>query len=254
MARGRGLRVRFSRMEGYTAKGVLSMPLYLPVVVGEFSFEETFEHREFQTHRAGQFSVPAQGPVTARQLRTTDLETLTIDWDWPYLIQYVDPQEARRVLSAIARSRTPFELTATVQWGGPEELRMFATIRSLRRTLKPGEADTRYWQIGISEFRRLTASRRTAGAGLRGRRLPTKHKITNTDTLESLSFDYYGSYSGWAHIGRANGMHKWGASTRLWKHPRWKVGSYIKIPEAPDNIGLSISAAREDARARGQAA
>lgn len=222
-----GLRVRLSRVKGLTAKGVLPSAIYLPVVLGPFNFTEEAQHEEYQTHRAGQFSVPGQGPSTARQLRDLTLETLTLDWHARWLIEYKDPQDVRRALYAVLRSRSPVELLAILRWGdGPEELRMLVTLRSLARELRPGEADTRYYSLGLREYRKTEADKRKLDDVL-----PTTHRLTATDTLESLSAKYYRTTSGWAQIARANGMHKWGRRTELWKHPKFKVGDRIKIPK-----------------------
>lgn len=250
MARGKGLRVRFSRASGLTASGLLRRPFYLPVVIGEFTVEEDFPHREYDSHRLGQFSVPGQGGKRSRQLRTTDLEMLTIDWRARWLTEWEDPRTVQNRIIALARSKTPFEVAALLQWGEPEELRMLATIRNIRRTLKPGEADTRYWVIQLNEYRKHGASRRTAGAGKGGVSLPTKHKLRETDTFVSLARRYYGTNE-WRHIAHANGLAKpsspWGGDTAIVKHSRYKVGDFVKIPDYADLAG-PISTAMELAR------
>lgn len=236
MARGDGLRVRFSRKAGLTAKGQLSSALYLPVVIGEFTVSEDFPHQDYDTHRAGQFSVPAQGGRASRQLRATDLETMTLDWEAPWMVEWLPPQETKVELLELARSKSPFELVAVLRWGDPEELRMLATIRGITRTLKPGEADTRYWSLNVTEYRDGGVSRRAHGAGHRGVTLPTKHRLTATDTLEGLARRYYAGYTDWVLIARANGIRfgTWGATTIIVKHTRFDVGDFIKIPEGGD--------------------
>ena len=234
--RGPGLRVRFSRIRGVTAKDVLEQPLLLPVTLGEFTVDEEFAHNEYGTISAGQFSSPTPGPPTARQLRTTDLDTLTLDWhDYArFLVNpHLSEEDARRELYAVARSKTAFELLATTQLGSsPDELRMKATIRSLSRSLRPGEADTRYYTIGISEWRDNSTERRGVG-----RSLPTTHSLDANDTLVSLARAYFPSEvpikNGAQAIKKANGITRWGNNDPLVRSKRWKVGDRIKIPAAP---------------------
>lgn len=230
--RGPGLRVRFKRIRGVTAKGVLESALYLPVVLNDFSFEETADHRDYTTVSAGEFSVPAPGPASARMLRTTSLETLTLDWyrfaRW-LVARGRDPQEVRAELFRIMRSRTPFELLAALDvHSGPEELRMNATLRGISRVLRPGEADTRYYTLDVKEWRDNAVKRR--GQGSSGR-LPTTAKLTAQTTLSSLSKHFYGSGASWRLIAAANGIKSWGASTPLVESKRFKVGDKVKIPK-----------------------
>lgn len=234
--RPEGLRVRLSRVRGLTAKGLLTKPLYLPVVMGPFTVSEEAAHREYETHSAGQFSVPAQGPATARMLRDLgDLETMALDWQAPWLIEWRDPQEVKRELNGILRSRTPVELLAILRLGGgPEEVRMLVTLRRNQVELRPGEADTRYWTVSVKEYRRTEAERRTADA--RKDKLPTRHKLTATDTLESLATKYHHTRSTWRDIANGNGLRSWGARTPIVNSSQFKVGDYIKIPQVIDTL------------------
>lgn len=232
MARGQGLRVRLSRIPGETPKDVLRAPLYLPAVIDGFAWSEEFSHSEYETVRAGQLSQPAQGPATARMLRTVeDVETLTVEWDPPWLVeQGHDPDDVRRELFAIGRSRKPVELLATPKLGGESLLRMDVTVRSIRTQLRRGEPDSLYYSIAITEWRDATGARKGAGRG-RSDKLPTTHKLTATDSLYSLSTHYYHSAVGADDIAKANGIRKFGRKTALVKSKRYKVGSKIKIPQ-----------------------
>lgn len=249
--RGPGLRVRFTAVEGVTKKGVLTTPLYLPAALGDFAFDEEFDWRDYTTIADGEYSVAAQGGETARRLRTSDLETLTIDWHryarWLTNPQ-VTPQVARRELYRIGRTHSVFELLAILQLGSdePEELRMKASIRSIRRVLRPGEADTRYYSLSIKEHRNNDVERRGAsttgssgGADGRGNgtggarpvKLPAVATLTAETSLHSLAGHFYGSEAAWRPIAAANGIKNWGAAYPLAKSPRWKVGDKVKIPK-----------------------
>lgn len=232
--RGPGLRVRLSRAVGLTPGDVLVPPLYLPVALGEFSFDEEFSHSDY-LGPFGEFSQPAPGGPTARSLRSSDIETLTLDWEAPWMTGgFTDPQEARRVLYRLARSKRPFDLLATVQFGRPEELRMRATIRGISRVLRPGEADTRYMTIRLREWRDNRVRRLSSLQGRdrnTGGRLPASHPITARDTLHSITRIYYGSTGGWRDVANANGITNWGPGRPLVEMGRFKAGDKIVVPQ-----------------------
>jgi hypothetical protein len=189
---GPGLRVRFARIPHETPKNVLRHPLYLPVTLGDFTIEEEFEHRDYTTVGAGEFSAPAGGPATARRLRTTDLETLTIDWH------------------KYARWLTNPHITPG---------------RRVTRTLKPGEKDTRYYTLEIKEWRDNSLTRRKAKEG------PRTATLFASTTLYDLARIFYGSASMWREIARANGITNWGPSTPLVQSKRFVIGDKLTIPE-----------------------
>jgi hypothetical protein len=228
--RGEGLRVRFAKVPGETPKGVLSEALILPAVMRGFSWSEEALHTEYDTVRGGQFSVPGQGPASARRLRTVDdIDTLTITWDPPWLIERgLDPDEVRSTLYAILRSRRAVELLVTPQFGHPSLLRMNVTVRSVSSAMREGEPDTIYYTLRLAEWRKLTAGRRGEG---RASKLPKTHKLTATDSLYSLAMHYYHTSEAAAAIAFANGIRNWGKKTPLVKTKRYKVGSKITIPK-----------------------
>jgi hypothetical protein len=157
-----GLRCRFARIPGETPKGVLDSSLTLPAVLGNVEVTEEAQHSEYDTVSAGQFSEPAQGGSVARMLRTIELEGLTLEWDAAWLVKSgQDPDKVRGTLLAILRSKKGVEILLTMP-GEPTaspELRMFCTFRSVRRTMRQQENDTRYYNIAIKEWRRKAASR-----------------------------------------------------------------------------------------------
>lgn len=237
--RADGLRVRLARIPGETPKDVLHSPLYLPAVLHSFGWSESFSHSEYDTVRAGQFSQPAQGPATARQLRVLDdVETLTVAWNPDWMVDVpLSVDQVRSDLFAIARTRKPVELTASLKSGGPLLLRMNITIRSISVQMREGEPDTLYFTLRISEWRNATAGRRGGGSAGNPDKLPTTHRLTATDSLHSLSMHYYHSAKGADDIARANGITGFGYKTALVKMKRFKVGSKIKIPKIAVAMG-----------------
>lgn len=238
--RAEGLRVRFSRVQGQTPKDVLKKPLILPVVIGEeFTVTEDAAFTDYETVGDGEFSQARGGPSTARNLRVLDsLETLTLDWArWARWMTnpLATEQLVRKELYAILRSRKPMEILATLQLGqGAEELRMKATIRSIGRTLKKGETDTRYYVLGIKEWREDSVARR--GAGTSKKDLPAKKKLTAKTTLYSVAREFYDLHTIDAvvaarQVRSKNGLGSWGLNEPIVKTKKFKVGDSITVPE-----------------------
>jgi hypothetical protein len=222
------LRWRFARTH-LTPKDLLQRPLYLPVVLNDFTIAEDALHTEFQTIRRGQFSQGAMGGRDATNLLTLTGETLSLAWDAAWLnSRGVTEAELRGQLFGILRSKQPVRLIVTLR--EVHELRALVTIRSLQRSLRPGEVDTRYYSMQISQWRQMAEYESREGRKP-GVRLPTTHRLRAGDTLYSLAHEFYGDSNGWRAIRDANGIsHKWGAKTPLVKMKRYKTGSKIKIP------------------------
>lgn len=186
-SRGPGLRVRLRKIAGETDKSVLESALYFQMgpVGQDFTVEETAEHTEYRTISSGEFSQAAPGrDSTARSLRSTSFTTLTLDWDAPWLVDHdVDPSDIRNELNDILRLRTPFELLVTRKLpehgGSSHELLMNATLRSISRTLRSGQADTRWYDLAFREWRLATIGRRATKGTTSTSRAPGASKNTN---------------------------------------------------------------------------
>lgn len=229
-----GLMARLSAIPGHTPKGVLDSPLILPAILGNLDVTEEAQHNEYMTVAAGQFSQGAQGGTVARTLRSTELEAITLAWDADWLIETgLTDEEVRGKLAQILRSKKPVELLLTLDEEGDPELRMDVTFRSMRRTLRTQENDTRYYSIGIKEWRDPSVERRGSTQSAKpGIKFPHMHPLVAGDSLASLAEDFYGSASHWRAIRDANGITtKFGQSTPLVSLGRYKVGSKIKLPK-----------------------
>jgi hypothetical protein len=225
------LRVRFSRIPGETPRGILDTPMYLPAVLGDFTVVEEASFEDYRTHKAGEFSAPAAGPATARMLRTVDVQAITIDWAAPWAT-FTEPREVMNTLNAILRSRRPVEMFAILTWGNPSELRMDVNLRRTERTLRPGEADTRYWTLAITEWRDAKSKRRSTDDPSKPR-FPTTLQITKAGknmTLQDAASMMYGDATLWRQIGGANGLAAWGPRTPVIKSGLFKVGDKLIIP------------------------
>lgn len=272
MARGDGLRVRFSRIDE-TAKDVLRPALLLPAVVGgEFVTSEEASFVDYETVSAGEFSVaaPAHGVLAkkyakrgideATRLRTLEIEAMAVEGGLqaaPFLMADREPDDVEEELRKLLRSGSPFEVLVTRQIGGEEdELRMLATMRGLTKRVVHGQPGVRYFPITLKEWRSLAVpklgSGKRKGRG-RGSRLPTKHTLTATDTLESLSRRYYGTPKNWGVLAAANSLSRKvksravpglgvplvpviGSDTPIVKTKRFKVGMSFFIPLVRDDV------------------
>lgn len=232
---GLGARVRLTRIHGETPSRILPIRLYLPAVLNEITITETAEFTDFQTHRRGEYSIPAQGGAHARNLRELPFDALTLDWHAPWLVAYRKPHVIQDELTNIIRSKKPVMLAIFVRPGGGHhttEFRGPVTLRQVERTLRPGEADTRYWTIEFKEWRNLRGKRlsRLHPRSKEFHEPPTTYRLRASTTLHWLSKHFYGSYKHWREIARANGIHHWGSRTALVKMHRYHVGDRIKIP------------------------
>jgi hypothetical protein len=235
---GTGMVARFAPIKGVTPTGALDRRLWLPAMLDPYTIDETAQHNEYDTISGGHFSQPAQGDQNARQFRTLTIQAITVEFDAPWLVATgQDPEWVRSRLAEILRFKKPVQLTVTFNphrgHPGPET-EMYCTFRQLTQEVRNGEIETRYITIDLSEWRDPSTQRRGSAPTSRkkGVNLPTTHALTAKDTLSSLSFDYYGSYSFWRVIRDANGISKrFGQKTPLVSLPgRWKVGLKIKIP------------------------
>lgn len=238
---GRGLLARFTPVKNVTPPGVLKQKIYLPCVLGTFTVTETALHNDYNTLSSGQFSQPGAGGQGAVQLRTFDIDTLTLTWDAAWLV--VTNQEeslVRSQFTKILRSRKPVQLMINFHPHPQKDpvLNIGVTLRQKSEDIRPGENDTRYMTFQIEEWRDPSTKRR-GSAGTNGRKrgvsLPATVKLAADDTLDSLSQAYYGTYAGWRDIRDANGITtKFGAKSKITAlGGRWKVGVNVKIPAVP---------------------
>lgn len=239
--RRRGMHCRFSRIHGETPRGVLHTPLWLPALLGPLSDTQDYSQgfTDYTTVSAGQFTTPPAGDRNARFLRTVEnLGSLVLWWDAPWLIEHgQNHNSVERALYRIQESKRPVEmlLTLSLKHKAIPHLRMDVTLRTITRELREGEPDTHYLTLGISEWRDPSVERRGRGEGRKaGVRLPTTKRLLNTDTMASLSMEFYGSYKHWRWIRDANGLsHKFGAHTIIVYNTRFQTGQKIKIPDWP---------------------
>lgn len=227
--RGMGVRVRMSKIRGETNSAVLHAPLRWPAVLNAITIAEEFPHADYDTEQ-GSFSTPAPNADGSTQApQEFDLETLRLDADAPWLVEFgLNHELFVDELEQIGRWRTPFSLLVVTRYGQRPEFHGDATIRRIEKTLKPGEADTRYITVGFKAWR--SGARTDGTAWVNGRLLPTTIKLKSGDTFRSLARKYYGSATDWRIIRNANGFKRMGGDTPIVNAPHRSVGDKILIP------------------------
>lgn len=242
MARGDGLRVRLASIEGVTPTTVLVDKLYFPAVTGDFEFTETAQHNDYRTISGGEFSQPAGGDKTARDLRRFDLEVFAprLRGQFPFLVDSTaDYEDVHRQLFDIMRSKRAVDFLASLDLTGRSELACDVTIRSVTRSMRHAQLDTRYFTVSFTEWRDTALRRRSTKAPPQAAfapQLPTKVKLLSTDTADSLARKYYGAPELAAVIIAANGLGKWGRTTPIAESAKFKVGQLITIPSPADYV------------------
>jgi hypothetical protein len=240
-AKREGLVARIKPIKGITPKRALDTAIWLPAWLNTMTVTETALHNEYDTLSAGHFSMPAMGGPSARQFRTTEADTITVDFGGETWLTVLgqDPVTLRKRMYEILRYKKPVHLLVTFQPdnGQPSELDMYCTFREIDKDVRNGETEARYLTVQISEWRDMSTERRSTkpdGASRKqGASLPTTHVLTGEDTLDSLAMAYYGKYSDWRDIRDANGITKrFGAKTPVVSlSGAWKPGAKIKIPK-----------------------
>lgn len=244
--RSAGLVVRFSPIKGQTPKSALDRHIWLPATLNTVTMTEPALHNEYDTLSAGHFSQAQMGPPDARQFRTTSFDSLTVEIDPPWMVYHgQDPYELRIRLREILRARKPVRLLGTLHPNpnAHHEMDMYVTFRSFTEDVqRPGERETRYFTIAISEWRDPSVKRRShhresGGSSSRkqGVNLPTTTTLAADDTLASIAYAFYGRYDEWRTIRDANGIGKrFGQKDKLVTlGGHFKVGAKIKVPAIP---------------------
>lgn len=241
------LHVRISRIPGVTPKNVLKHPLKLGIVTGDFDFQDTATWRDFATVSAGERSQPGGGRKTlGRSQRTLSLEVLT---QWGGGLDWEDEGAAsgtriRQELFKVLHHRSPFRFVATMNepfGASGSELRMNATVRSIGKSLRHGQPDSRYLAVDFVEYRGAHVDRRSHD---KSDKLPAKHKVEAGDTLRKLAKHYYKNQgANWKLIKEANGGGKgalkgYGPDEKLDKLIKGKQRS-LKIPEPKSTVKMN---------------
>lgn len=220
----------------------------------EVAVEASFEHVDFMTVGAGEFSRP-QG----KKLRTVSFETLIVPDQPSWASTGGNVQALSKALVDICQNGLPFALTVTES--RETLIDMYATMRTLRLTDKAGEPGTKYVSVSFAEYRApvMTDDGQAARPG-GDKRVPNKLslKYDKKDerwslkpatkppslpkpkkgeklTLRAIALAFYRDADKWRKIRDANPKltSKWGGSSDLKKHRVYGNGKkhQLVIPE-----------------------
>ena len=241
------LKIRLAPLPGLTSRKTLNGKLYIPVVLGDsFDITEDFRHEDYITPK-GEFSAPL-GAGQSSMLRSFGIDTMTCTWNPRWMTHpNQDPEEVKNNLAKIGRSREPVELLAklTRHYAGYSDFHGAVTLRTMTRSLRRGEPDSRYFTLDFREFNELVGDRLGHGQGGGGGggggtqisigeahwQLPTKHKLKGDDSLRSLARLYYQDENRYHRIGDANGLGQWGGNDHIVLTNRYHIGDDIVIPK-----------------------
>ena len=221
----------------------------------EFAVETAFEHTDFMTVGAGEFSRP-QG----KKLRTVSFETLIVPDQPSWAAVDGDVPALSKALVTICQNGLPFLLSVTES--GETLVEMYATMRTLRLTDKAGEPGTKYVSVAFTEYRGPVLTDDSGQPGRPGKsgRVPNKLslKYDKKDerwwlkpattppslpkpkkgqklTLRAIALAFYRDQEQFRKIRDANDKlgGTWGGSSDLKKHPVYGNGKkhQLEIPE-----------------------
>lgn len=224
-----GLRVRLRPLAGVTPQSALVGDFFFAAVIGDFEFEESAAHVDYDTVGAGSFSSPSPGGTGARELRSVTVSVIASNGAEPWLVdQGTSIADTHDTLSRLLHAKRPVMFTAWLEGDSPE-LRMRATIRRVSRVLRHAQLGVRYFDVDFTEWRDNSIGDRQADPP----GLPTKHRLAAADTGRSLSKHYYGHYTGALTILYANGLRRWGPETAIAQSSKFDVGDRVTIPKPP---------------------
>lgn len=250
---GAGLRVTLRRKSGLTRAGHLTIPFHFQCPPSDsFTWEEAYDHQEFQTLRAGTFSRPA-----GRSLATVTFSTLFVAFDayaadgprmstssmnWHHSYGLIDPFWMTEEVRSLQRTGTPFWLyvgqpSVRDEW----DVKMLATLRSMRVEERAGEPDAKYADMQFSEYRQVTVSRKSKTRprsqhrsrtrsitltidGTRHRVDPDGFRVqmtgANNDelTLVHIAHAAFGDAQQWPFIKAYNKLDRWGGHADLFDY------------------------------------
>lgn len=242
-----GYVVSFFAIPGVTASGVLPDPLILPCVVNDIEVQESADHNDYTTVAIGDFSQPSGGRF-ARKLQTTSLDVLCTSYQMPFAPgefgSHPDPLRIEAQLRSVMRRRTPVQFfvddrsplsapSSAAAIAAAAEFQMSSatgggcTFRSLSRTRRAGNPGALWLTVEITEWRNPDANLTVSTQAFNGRSLPTTYKTKAGDSLRSIALDFYGSYSYWTTIAKANHLRSQFQSIPL------APGTTLKIPVRP---------------------
>ncbi len=230
-----GMQVKLTAIRGLTADGLLPSSFYFqcpPLEAMEWAKDWT--HDESQAADHDTYDQPQ-----ARGLKQVTFSTLVVDYEAPWTsYRETDPIGVAQTLERLGDGLTPFLLTVWNRplWGGQFDVRMAATLRSLRVAERSGEPDARYIDVAFHEHNSEGLDRKLRAFDP----TPKRHPIAAEDTLRKLAKRYLKSYSRWRDIQAFNGITGITGDASLADWGRRNGRFSILIPRPDENVLQTI--------------
>lgn len=251
MARGDGLRVQLSAIDGLTGgktKGLLTP---------QFRFQcpplDSFSHDHGHNHiRSTNYQGRETSRRSKRKLITVPLRTLVVEYASWAVEQRWDVEDMLEAFEVIAEEGYPFRLLATHKYNGRAEVDITAVMDPLTITEQAGEQDARYLDMTFTEKDDVEVSRasnRRSGVvkdypytitlrkdGTYTASSPAFKTKGEPLTLEVVARYAYGaaSLAGFVGSSQRPPLTDWGTRTAIVRHSRFKNGGKLTVPRPPD--------------------
>lgn len=247
--RGPGLRVRLTRIDGLTKKGLLNRPYYFQCPpLEEFVVQWAHEFNDYMTVAQGEYSRRSGRKLRIVQFDTLAVDTLPVDSiSRPISPSFVveqkvaDKEDYRVGLRDVLLTGTPVHLHVAQQLGSDVLLDMPATLRTLNVTMKGAEIDAFYFTCEFHEYRDPIV-KRNAKSRTGGRKWPQTITLLSDGSYRGLNtkdqelsirliaiYLYKDATLAWS-LARALGITDYGIDAPLIKYPRYKRGGKIVCP------------------------
>lgn len=267
-----GMRLRLTKIKGVTkgsAQRVLKQPYFFQCPpLEEFTNPTTRNLGSYTDYKGDEHTTP--GGMAAKSIT---IRTLAVEWG-NYVLEYnFDVERLVDDLREIVKAGYPIDVLGTHRWSGRAELHAKMFLSDVQATEKHGEPDARYLDLSFTAWSAQEVNRRSLGGhdddfpftiilqkdgdyhavNKHGARRP--FKADHPLTFSGIAKKAYGKPSLAERVMRAQRptIRKWGKHTPIIKHPRFKgKGGKIIVPAPPLPAEAPISAAYEDAVARGE--
>jgi hypothetical protein len=254
MARGDGLRVQMSAVEGVT-KG-RTRDLLSPYFRFQCPPLDQFQHDHGHSfNRSTNYQGVEHIRRGGRKLVSVPIRTIVVEYASFVTEQRWDLESMVDTFELISEEGWPFRLLATHKYGGKAEIDMTAVLESATIVEQAGEQDARYVDLQFTQSNDPGVTRRTNRRGGSARPFPFTVSIRkdgqwsvssskahfkapkSADLTLALIAEYaWGMPSAAAYLGSVQSppIKDWGPTTKLINHPRFKgKGGKITVPDKP---------------------
>lgn len=234
-----GLRVQLEPIAGVTPRGLLPATFYFQCPpLEELGWAKAWNHDE--TVVLSKRTLSQLGSIG---LKSVSLSTLFVDYEAPWTFNpLTDLIGIGRRLEELGDSGKPVRLAIRNRplWDGKWDVRMAATMRSLRFVERGGELDARYSDLEFSAYDGPDIDdreRQNADADQAAR-----YRVRKGDTPRKLAYAFYGSYRAWPHLMEVNGITGLHGSSDLAAYAKRRNKTTLRVPASLKGTARILSA------------